>query len=181
MKQFFLVFLAIIALSLSAQCDDKLRLSREDAKQVHAFFLTGELLDFAKRSNSASSYLMACELILDYPPENFSSGDVLKYCNLARTLAAGDTFLEDWISRVELRARKTIRSVQNPFALYSGELEAGQELHFEGNFNAAWTKGEDLVLSQDRDSRWSIRNESGQAKSYRVLLRKGPPAEGESH
>ena len=46
MKKIWLILCLFWLLSGSVSADETLRLSQEDAKQLHAFLLTGELLDW---------------------------------------------------------------------------------------------------------------------------------------
>ena len=109
MKELCCLILLLWLLSGASLADEKLRLSQEDAKQLHAFLLTGELLDFGRRADSPGAYLMAVELMLDYPTADFDRVKALSLCRRARELAGGDPIFQSWAKRLELRASKTER------------------------------------------------------------------------
>lgn len=181
----------------AVRADETLRLSQEDAKQLHAFLLTGELLDFGDRTRSASAYLMAAELMLDYPTGPVSKEKVVELCQQARKLINDDEFLLSWANRLELRVVKSSRGVASDFVTSQGVLEAGEARIIRGSYDAGWIdsstaelrlvdeqgdvlqRGSEVFAGGLRtDSyRWCVINVGGVEAKYRLLLRR-PLAEG---
>ena len=189
MKELCCLILLLWLLSGASLADEKLRLSQEDAKQLHAFLLTGELLDFGRRADSPGAYLMAVELMLDYPTADFDRVKALSLCRRARELAGGDPIFQSWAKRLELRASKTERGGAGRFVVRSGVLEAGAALYLPGDYEAVWVQGEAMSL-QMRDpisqeirstnalrvrglapDQWWIFHKGTEPGSYRVLLK----------
>jgi hypothetical protein len=193
MKKMFLTALVMFQLATPLAADDALRLSQEDAKQLHAFLLTSELLDFGDRAQSASAYLMAAELMLDYPTGELGRSRILELCQRGRGLAGNDAFLHGWIERLELRAGKKPRDLNSKFLVRVGRLEVGESMEFEGEFDAAWMVGDLLemqlldsdgqvlktgkklaapVNSEDSVTCWRVTNVGQSSARYRLLFRK---------
>lgn len=190
MKKIWLILCLFWLLSGSVSADETLRLSQEDAKQLHAFLLTGELLDFGRRADSPGAYLMAVELMLDYPTEDFDRDRALKLCLRARELAGSDEVFRSWAKRLELRASKTERGVARRFVVRNGVLEAGSALYLPGAYETVWVQGPGLSL-QWRDpvsgeiesgetllvkglapDQWWVFNQGTESASYRLLLKR---------
>lgn len=148
----FLMFTGLVG---AAPADEKLELSQQDAKQLHAFLLTGELLDFGRRTSAPSAYLMACELMLDYPTDDTQSAKILKLCKEARALGRDDTFMQGWADRLELRASKKPRAPSPNFDSSEGCLQAGEARLLEDGFEAVWVTGPDVALER-RDPDGSV-------------------------
>ncbi len=192
MKKMFVRAMVLLFLITPGLADDKLRLSQEDAKQLHAFMLTTELLDFGDRAQSASAYLMAAELMLDYPTGDLAKARILELCGQARRLFDDDPFLKSWVDRLELRAGKTSRDLSPRFVVREGTLAGGQSVEFQGDFEAAWLAGKGLELQlleadgrlvrrgmvladdgvQPSQRYWRLKNRGEAAVDYRVLFRK---------
>ncbi|MGE0488860.1 MAG: hypothetical protein AB7S38_06565 [Vulcanimicrobiota bacterium] len=126
------IAILLVLLCALAQADDDWRrgkaLSRQDAEQLHAFLLSGELLDFAHRCGSARSYLLAAQLRLDYPTKPFEPGPVLELCRQARAVMGDDSLARGWAEELENRARKHPRGAAGPLEAREGELPAGGSL-----------------------------------------------------
>ena len=176
----------------TAPADEKLELSQQDAKQLHAFLLTGELLDFGRRTSAPSAYLMACELMLDYPTDDTRSTKILELCREARALGRDDTFMQGWADRLELRASKKPRAPSPSFVSSEGCLRAGEARLLEGGFDAAWVTGADVALerrdldgsvlergstlggrSADGGEGWWLVNLAGESRDFRLLEHRG--------
>lgn len=176
----------------AAPADEKLELSQQDAKQLHAFLLTGELLDFGRRTSAPSAYLMACELMLDYPTDKTQSAKILKICKQARTLGRDDAFMQGWADRLELRASKKPRAPSPDFVSSEGCLQAREARSMESGFGAVWVTGTDVTLERrDRDGSvlergpslsgrseqsgesWWLVNLADETRDFRLLERRG--------
>ena len=86
MRKTVLTLILLGALAFSAGADEALRLNKEEAKQLHALLLVGELQDFGARASNPSAYLMAAELLLDYPSREQNRSRVSELCVEARAL-----------------------------------------------------------------------------------------------
>ncbi len=103
----FLVLLSGLAWAKFSQ-----NLSREDAARLEAFVLTENLLDFAARSNSPQAYLMAAQLMLEYPTVHEgqeSRKAVQTLIERALKLAPEDEAVRLWAQRLNQQANKTTR------------------------------------------------------------------------
>lgn len=198
MKRFWLALCLVCVLANGVVADDTLRLSREDAKQLHAFLLTGELLDFGRRADSPGAYLMAIELMLDYPTGEFDRVGLLRLCQKAKDLSGSDDVFLSWAQRLKLRASKTERSGASSFVVKSGVLEAGAALYLPERYSAAWIQGQGLSLQRKHPvsgqiestealtaedlapGQWWVFNGAGQPTRYRLLLKRVLKAPGGS-
>lgn len=103
----FLILLSGLALAKFSQ-----NLSREDAARLEAFVLTENLLDFAARSNSPQAYLMAAQLMLEYPTvhEGQESRKMVQtLIERALKLAPEDEATRLWAQKLSRQANKTAR------------------------------------------------------------------------
>lgn len=186
MKKTILTGLLCLQLVLGGGADEKLRLSQEDAKQLHAYLLTGELLDFGQRADSASAYLMAVELMLEYPTGTTQKMRALEFCARARQLAGNDNFILMWADRLESRAGKVVRGSELAFRSKEGVLRPGASLYLPGRYQLAWVKGENLQLETldsvgqvvktgteiEVSGDWRLTNVGDRISRYRLLLKK---------
>lgn len=113
----------------------------QEAAHLQAFFLTGELLDYAQRVGSARAYLMAAELMLEHPvgvleepvrelgQEGSSRilaprarptpADLIRQ---AQTLSAGKPGMREWAQELTKRAGDSVRVAAVDFTTASFEL-----------------------------------------------------------
>ena len=190
MRFLYSILLCLLLLGVG-KADDTLALSKEDAKQLHAFLLRVELLNFGDRAKSASAYLMAAELFLDYPPGEVPKERIVELAEKAQGLADGDEFLEAWVERILLRSSKIERGLVNQFEEKWISLEPGGIHTLSGEYKAAWIRGERTEIQiLDKDGRvletgqtltataerapygrtWQVKNKGESPQIFRLLL-----------
>lgn len=185
----FLIIVCLLAAAGADERQERLRLSKEEAKQLHALLLAGELQDFGDRANSPSAYLMAAELLLDYPTRERPRTRVLDLCGQALELGARDDFLMMWAQRLKTRLAKTPRAPLPNFIERSGTLQAQGSTVFEGSFSAGWVKKSNLTLEllddqgrvldsgsqvwSDRlvSRRWRLKNTGDEPSAFQVVFK----------
>lgn len=138
MKNLCPKLLVILFLSLCVLVSAKPKTS--EAAHLQAFYLTGELMDYANRVESARAYLMAAELMLEHPvsplkekvQERLEKREVrilkatgrpepLALVNRARELADfAAPGIKDWASEIAERAKQQVRASTSDYA--SGSL-----------------------------------------------------------
>lgn len=146
MKKTILSLLLAGSLVCGSFADEALRLSQEEAKQLHALILVGELQDFGARASNASAYLMAAELLLDYPSRRQNRARIARLCEQARGLGRSDELVQAWADRLETRLRKSIRGPQSDFWEKIGTLEPAELFEVKGSYRGAWLQGEGMRL-----------------------------------
>lgn len=147
MKKAILLLLLVGSLCCQSLADEALRLSQEEARQLHALLLVGELQDFGTRAKNASAILMAAELLLDYPTQRQSKERIAKLCQQARSLDQNDELVQAWAGRLETRLRKSLRGPESEFLERTGSLAATQSVVFTGPFRGAWLYGRGVGLT----------------------------------
>ena len=168
MKKTLLLWMLVGALALCTHADEALRLNKEEAKQLHALLLVGELQDFGARANNPSAYLMAAELLLDYPSREQNRSRVSELCGQARALGRNDELVQAWADRLETRLRKSDRGPRTAFLERAGTLRPSADFMVRGNFRGAWLHGDGMRLEKlDEDG--SPVHDLAQAKRLRVV------------
>ena len=168
MKKTLLSWILVGTLACGAQADEALRLNKEEAKQLHALLLVGELQDFGARANNPSAYLMAAELLLDYPSREQNRSRVSELCAQARALGKDDELVQAWADRLETRLRKSVRGPRTAFVERIGTLRPSAEFTVRGGFRGAWLHGDGMRLEK-LDGEGSPVDEISQAASLRVV------------
>ncbi len=168
MKKTLLIWMLLGVLTLCAWADEALRLDKEEAKQLHALLLVGELQDFGARANNPSAYLMAAELLLDYPSREQNRSRVSELCGQARALGRNDELVQAWADRLETRLRKSDRGPRTAFVERTGRLRPSAEFVVQGDFRGAWLHGDGMRLEKF-DEEGAPVDEVGQAASLRVF------------
>ena len=168
MRKTVLTWIILGALAFSTGADEALRLNKEEAKQLHALLLVGELQDFGARANNPSAYLMAAELLLDYPSREQNRSRVSELCGQARALGKDDELVQAWADRLETRLRKSVRGPRTAFVERIGTLRPSAEFTVRGGFRGAWLHGEGMRLEK-LDGEGSPVDEISQAASLRVV------------
>lgn len=189
MKKLLICALMLFQLCGPAASDEKLELSQQDAEALQAFLLSSELLDFGRRTSSPKAYLMAAELMLDYPTVELMKARILVLCRRAREHGLEDLVVQRWAEQLELRLNKTTRNANSPFHLFEGTLEPDESVEFEGLYRAGWVtgegiilrvlsadkrevmSGEHLVVTGDGSRLWRVTNKGKDPAPYRLLLR----------
>jgi hypothetical protein len=166
MKKSLVTLLMASALICGVVADEALRLSQEEAKQLHALILVGELQDFGARASSASAYLMAAELLLDYPSREQNRTRVVELCGQARELERDDELVQAWADRLETRVNKSIRGPRSDFLERVGLLEPSQSIDVTGSYRGAWLHGEGVRLEMTDENGKPV-----EAASSAALLR----------
>ena len=168
MRKTVLIWILLGVLALCACADEALRLNKEEAKQLHALLLVGELQDFGARASNPSAYLMAAELLLDYPSREQNRSRVSELCGQARALGRDDELVQAWADRLETRLRKSVRGPRTAFLERIGTLPSSAEFTVRGSFRGAWLHGDGMRLEK-LDEKGSPVAEVGQAASLRVV------------
>lgn len=180
-KTFFLSLLLVVSLICGTLSDEALDLSREEAKQLHALLLVGELQDFGERAGNPSAYLMAAELLLDYPSREQNRGRVTRLCGHARALGRDDELVQAWADRLESRVKKSIRGPRSNFLEVIGTLEGSQVLELPGSYRGVWLHDDGLQLEmldhqgktvKDASHATVLRlvNDTEEPSSYQLIL-----------
>jgi hypothetical protein len=160
------------SLVCGVMADEALRLSQEEAKQLHALILVGELQDFGARASNASAYLMAAELLLDYPSREQNRGRVTLLCGQARVLGRDDDLVQAWADRLETRVKKSIRGPRSDFLEVLGTLGPSGFLEMQGSYRGAWIQGEGVRLELV-DGEGEAVDQASDAATLRVVNEKG--------
>jgi hypothetical protein len=168
LRRTVLTWILLGALAFCACADEALRLNKEEAKQLHALLLVGELQDFGARANNPSAYLMAAELLLDYPSREQNRSRVSELCGQARVLGKDDELVQAWADRLETRLRKSARGPRTAFLERTGTLQPFEDFTAQGSFRGAWLHGDGMRLER-LDGQGSPVDEIAQAERVRVV------------
>ncbi|MCA9780651.1 MAG: hypothetical protein KC800_28210 [Candidatus Eremiobacteraeota bacterium] len=168
MKKTLLSWILVGTLACGAQADEALRLNKEEAKQLHALILVGELQDFGARAKSPSAYLMAAELLLDYPSREQNRSRVSELCGQARSLGRDDELVQAWADRLETRLRKSARGPKSEFVERIGILQPSEVFAVDGRFRGVWLHGDGMRLEM-LDARGESVDTVFEAETLRVV------------
>lgn len=150
--------------------------AKRDAAHLQAFFLTGELLDYAARVNSPRAYLMAVELMLEHPVGSLvesarevgerssqtlapvSRPDPAQLLDKAAALNSSSSDIQGWTEELRRRLQEGVRVAAQGFAAGTFEIRAHTVHRLNPQFQAnrlshviARSSGSDLRIQvQDR-------------------------------